>query len=122
PTGADLDLVRAFGPGDVIAELIVIRLVVPRPATDVVVRPRGPREIDGGDAVEVVTLEQLSNRETARPGVDAIRDQAKLIAIGVEGDFVQQRRVDRVCGMDHAVIGRIAEDRPYGRYVIAGPL
>ena len=42
PACTNLDLVRPFGPGYVVAELIVIRLIVPRPTGDFEVRAMEP--------------------------------------------------------------------------------
>src|SRR5438309_1916559 len=41
PASSHLELVRTFGPGDIVADLVIVCLVLPRPARDFKVRAGG---------------------------------------------------------------------------------
>ncbi len=54
PASADLQLVRTFGPGDVVADLVTVSAVDPRPAGDLEVRIALMIEGDVGNAIQVI--------------------------------------------------------------------
>ena len=54
PAPTELELVSAVGPREVITDLVIVGLVVPRPAGDFEVRAGGAVQVDVGDAVVVV--------------------------------------------------------------------
>ena len=65
PAPTELELVGAMCPGDIVADLIVIGLVVPRPAGDFEVRAAAAAQVDVGNAVQVV-------RSREDPGVGEV--------------------------------------------------
>ena len=71
PAAAHLELMRALGPGDVVADLVVIRLVVPGPTGDFEVRPAVAAQVDvrgyGCTLFGPVKSLELSNRNRWRP-------------------------------------------------------
>ena len=70
PTPAHLELVGAMGPGDVITDLVVVGLVVPRPTGDFEIRAALAAQVDVGDAGQVVrSSEEPGVAEVARPVV-----------------------------------------------------
>src|SRR5580692_12701986 len=54
PAPAEFELVGPMRPRDVVADLVVIRLVVPRPAGDFKLRTAATAQVDVGNAVHVV--------------------------------------------------------------------
>ena len=62
PASAELELMRPFGPGNILANLVVVAPVVPREAGDVIVGAGRTAKVDAGNAVAVVAREQLGNR------------------------------------------------------------
>ena len=54
PAATKLNLVRTLGPGDVVADLVIVRLVDPRPAVVSEHRARRALQIDVRDTVVIV--------------------------------------------------------------------
>src|SRR6202021_2892033 len=54
PAPTELELVSAVGPRDVIADLVVVGLIFPRPAGNLEFRASGTGQVDVGDTVIVV--------------------------------------------------------------------
>ena len=124
PAKPELELVRAFGPGQIIADLIVIRGVVPRHPIDGVVGVGAPGQIDVRDAVvnigpgedPVLSLGESGGLLVYPPGQDV-----NAVAVVTEGSLVQEIRPDSVSGMHRCAVGRIPEGISNGRHIVATP-
>src|SRR6185312_273817 len=121
PTGAHFDLVRTLGPGDVIAQLIVIRFIVPRSPVGSVIRDTA--EVNRRNAASHVgTGEQTIKGKARGCSEDTLRDDVNAVAIVVESGFVQQRRAHHVGGVHNRAVRRITENIANRWDVIAAPL
>src|SRR5207245_2487433 len=65
PTGTHLELVRSLGPGNVVANLVIVRLVVPGPAGRGVFGAGFAIQFDFRDAVEVIRTRKQPRRGEA---------------------------------------------------------
>src|ERR1700694_40314 len=84
PASSNFELMRALGPGDVVAYLIIVCLVVPRPTGDVIIRSCGTRQVNAWNASKVIACEQLWNAQPAGPGDSTGGNDIDAIAIVVE--------------------------------------
>src|SRR5450755_2974733 len=50
PAASNFELVRALGPGDVVAYLVIVRFVVPRPTGDIKIRSCRACQVDAWNA------------------------------------------------------------------------
>src|SRR5262249_38822330 len=130
PACAKLDLMRALGDGNVVAELIVVRLVDPRPTGYFKLRAGGALQVDIRDAVQVVGTAKeprvsgvvpRRKGQTAQAGARE-RNNVDAVAVIVERRFVQQVRADRVGRVNDRAVRRIAEGVANRRHVRAAPL
>ena len=130
PAAAKLKLMRAVGPGNIVADLVVVRFVHPGPAGDLEVRAALAVEGNVGNARQIVrTGEQTrtgavvtAREREARQAVSCKRNDVNAVAVVVERHFVQQRRADRMCCMHNSAAGGVAEGIANGWNVIAAPL
>src|SRR6266567_1648238 len=68
PTATHLELVRTLGPGHVVAELVIVRLVVPRPTVVSELRQRRSPQADVRDAGVVVRASEEAVEGEVRRG------------------------------------------------------
>ena len=130
PASAELQLMGSLGQRDVVADLVVIGLVVPRPAGDFEVRADAAAQVDVGDAAEVV-------RASEKPGVGAdisgrkcqalqagsrVRNDIDYVSVVIESHLVEQGRADRIGRVDNAATRWITEGVADSWKVVAAPL
>src|SRR5271155_4430135 len=109
PACAHSDLVRALGPGNIIAELIIIRLVIPRSPVGGVVGASASVQIDRRNAVvNVGSAEQPVKGKPAWRRKQASRNDMDAVAVVVECRLIEQRRAYHVSGVDYGAIGGIS--------------
>ena len=125
PASADLELVRALCPGDVVANLVTVGGVDPRPAGDLEIRPVWVSEANVGNALQGVRSgEQAGVGEIALPGTkrtSATRQRQtrhstggkwsdiNAVPVVVKGYFVDKRSANRMCGVDNGAVAGIVE-------------
>src|SRR6185437_5213503 len=123
PTAAELDLMSALGPGNIITDLIIVRFIEPGIRVCGVVSSSAAGEIDTRDAIQVVgTGEQTVKGEARRSRNQALRNDMDAVAVVVECSFIQQRRADHIRGMNHSAIAGVIEHIADARLVITAPL
>src|ERR1019366_5068393 len=123
PACAELELVTAFGPGKIVADLVVVGLIRPRHAVHIVGRTRRTTQEDGGDAVQGVDRKQFGDIPAGRLRIYRARQRQNedAVAVVVEGDFIEYRGTHGIDGVDHAAVGGVAEGVGGCRNVVAAP-
>src|SRR5580692_8729963 len=123
PACAHSDLVRALSPGNIVAELIVIRLVIPRGPVGSVIGASASVQIDRRNAVvNVGSAEQPIEGKPAWRRKQASRNDMDAVAVVVECRLIEQRRAYHVSGVDHSAVGRISENVADRGNIVATPL
>ena len=122
PAGAHLELMRSLGPGNVVANLVIVRLVVPGPTGRGVFGAGTAIQFDFRDAVEVVRARKQPGRSEAGGTCDyALGNDGDPVSVVVEGHLVEQRRTDGIGRVDHAAVRGVAEGVAGGRHVVVAP-
>ena len=123
PAKPKLQLMRALGPGNVIADLVIVRFVIPRRPVGGVVGSRAATEINRRNAgVHVRSRKQPVEGEGGGSCDDAVRNDMDAVAVVVESNLVEQGGTDHVRGMHDGAIGGISENIADRGDVIAAPL
>src|SRR5579863_6434635 len=114
---------RALGPREVVADLVVIGFVDPRLPGRSVLRSSAAGEIDRGNpVVHVRAAEQAVKREARWSRDQTDRADVDAIAVVVKRRFVEERRADHISGVNDGAIGGIAESVADSRDIVAAPL
>src|ERR1700727_216751 len=91
PAESELQLVRALGPREVVANLVIVRVVVPGSPVRCVVRARNSVQVHGRDTAVLIRPTKQAIEGKVRGRIDqTLRDDVNAIAVVVEGDLVQQ--------------------------------
>ena len=123
PTGPELQLVRSLGQGNIIANLVVVRLVNPRRPVGSVVGSSHAIQIDRRDAgIDVRSGKQPVEGEARGSGYQSRRNDSDAVAVVIERSLVEQRRADDIGSMDHRAVRRVAKSIGDRRHIIAAPL
>ena len=126
PAKSKLELMCSLYPGQIIANLIVIRGVVPRQPVHAVVSVGTPGQIDVGDAVVNIgsgedPVRSLREARDIRCRIYALGQDGNAIAVVVEGNLVEQVWPNRVGCVHHRAVGGITERVTDGRDAVAAP-
>src|ERR1700733_1156648 len=125
PTEAKLKLVCSFGPGKVVANLVVIRGIVPRRPVGRIEASRAPGQMNVRDAIEGIRSVKYAIRTFRKAGRRreyALRQEGNPIAIIVEGNLVEQRWADYIGGVYNRAVGGIAKRVENSGDIVAAPL
>ena len=136
PAPAEFELVRAFRPGDVIANLVVVGLVDPRPARDLEIRIALFVERNVGHAIQVVRSgEQAGVGEVAWYGAcrasgkrqaghtgGGIGSDIDPVAVIVKRHFVDEGWANGVGSVNDGAVGWIVKRISNRGQVITAPL
>src|SRR5258707_264204 len=130
PAKSELELVGSLGPREIVANLVVVGFVSPRPTGNLELRAGGPLQVNIGYAVQIVwpceqsrigrvvstgKRQALQTRARNRNDIDAV-------AVVVERDLVEKSWADAIRRVDDSAVGRIAEGVADGRNVSTAPL
>src|SRR4029077_20652195 len=104
PTRAELELVRSLGERYVVADLVIVSLVLPRPARDFKMGVNPAVQIDIRDAVRIIRTGEepgirgdVTARESQASQTGTRKgDDVDAVAVVVKGSLVNQRRTDRI--------------------------
>src|SRR5262245_63846423 len=112
PACAELELMRAFGPGNIVANLVIVRRVVPRLPVDGVVRAVGSAQVDRGDTVVYVLADVSKDaiKGEVRGRLEyALWSNVNAVPVVIEAYLVEQVGVDDVGRVHHRVIAGVSE-------------
>src|SRR5262245_12069920 len=120
----------ASGPREVVANLVIVGLVFPRPTGDFEIRAGRAAQVDVRDAAQVVRSGEKSGvrgmaaagKRQARETRGSKRSYVDAVSVVVKRDLIHQPRVNDVRGMNHAAVGRVAKDVSDGRHIVTAPL
>jgi len=125
--------VRAFGPGNVIPDLIAIGGVDPRPAGDLEIRPEWVSEVDVGYAIHGIRAREEARiaevawraarrKRQARHAGSGIRSDVNAVPVVVKGHFIEQGRADGMRGVNNGAVPWIVEGVSNCGQIVAAPL
>src|SRR5262249_51508119 len=116
PAESEAKLMRSLGPGQVVADLVVVGFVDPRPAGDFKVRSGAAVQVYVRDAVKVVGAAKQpgsgKSRIAGRQAGQACsrkRNDVDPVAVVVERDFVHQGRADGVGCVHYTAVRGVAK-------------
>ena len=78
-------------------------------------------DVDRGQAVQVVIIEQLGGAPSGGFLVDARGSEIDPVAVEIEGELIKESRADRVGQVRHPAPGGILEVGSYGWIGVATP-